>query len=253
MPSNKITGANAGGPPQLPTPAPWAARIAQFRRSATNTTSNLTMNTRSVFYSRLVCVLGLSISFLLNAQDITPPALLTSIPADNEQNVPLNAAVSFTFSEPMFTSYSVNWSAEVPTRTNYWTTDERTIIYLFSEPLPANTLVTWELNPVGFGTGFRDLAFNPLPPGLYHGSFTTGTNAASLKIQSAGLTNSNQFQLTVVGTGGREVVIHASTDLTNWIALATNSPAHDPVEFAEQLSPSLPRRFYKASVTSILP
>src|SRR6058998_3324180 len=31
---NKITGANAGGPRQLPIRAHWAARIAQFRRSA---------------------------------------------------------------------------------------------------------------------------------------------------------------------------------------------------------------------------
>jgi len=30
---NKITGANAGGPRQLPMRTPWAARIAQFRRS----------------------------------------------------------------------------------------------------------------------------------------------------------------------------------------------------------------------------
>jgi hypothetical protein len=211
------------------------------------------MKTRNLFYSRLLPVLGMSISFLLNAQDTTPPALLTSIPADNEQNVSVNSAVSFTFTEPMFISYSVSWSAEVPARTHYWTSDQRTIIFLFSEPLPTNTVVTWELNPVGFGTGFRDLAFNPLPPGLYHGSFTTGTNAALLRIQSAGLTNSNTFRLTVVGTAGREVVIHASTDLRNWIPLITNSPAHDPVEFIEQMSPSLLRRFYKASATSISP
>jgi hypothetical protein len=30
--ANKITGANAGGPPRLPIWEPWAARIAQFRR-----------------------------------------------------------------------------------------------------------------------------------------------------------------------------------------------------------------------------
>jgi hypothetical protein len=32
--SNEVTGANAGGPHPLPIRAPWAARIAQFRRSA---------------------------------------------------------------------------------------------------------------------------------------------------------------------------------------------------------------------------
>ncbi len=29
---NKVTGANAGGPPVLPMGTHWAARIAQFRR-----------------------------------------------------------------------------------------------------------------------------------------------------------------------------------------------------------------------------
>ena len=211
------------------------------------------MKSRSAFYSRLVCVLGMSIPFLLGAQDTTPPALLTSIPADNEQNVPVNTAVSFTFSEPMFTSYSVSWSAEVPARTRYWTTDQRTIIYLFSAPLPANTLVTWELNPVGFGTGFRDLAFNPLPPGLYHGSFTTGTDAATLSIQSVGLTNSNKLQLRIAGTAGKEIVIHASSNLTNWISLATNAPSHDPIEFTDPSPPILPQRFYRAAAISVLP
>jgi hypothetical protein len=32
---NKITGANAGGPRQLPMRTRWAARVAQFWRSAT--------------------------------------------------------------------------------------------------------------------------------------------------------------------------------------------------------------------------
>jgi hypothetical protein len=32
-PLNKITGANAGGPPQLPIRTRWAARVAQFGRS----------------------------------------------------------------------------------------------------------------------------------------------------------------------------------------------------------------------------
>ena len=35
--ANKITRANAGGPCHLPNPALWAARIAQFRRSAEQT------------------------------------------------------------------------------------------------------------------------------------------------------------------------------------------------------------------------
>ena len=32
--ANKITGANAGGPRQLPMRTRWAARVAQFHRSA---------------------------------------------------------------------------------------------------------------------------------------------------------------------------------------------------------------------------
>src|SRR5690242_7957083 len=96
------------------------------------------------FLRMLSCLAWASMAFGLCAQDSTPPALLSSLPADNEQAVPINAAIAFTFNEPMGPGYSVTWGAVIPNRTRYWTADKRTIIYLFSEPLPANTLISWE-------------------------------------------------------------------------------------------------------------
>jgi hypothetical protein len=37
VPTNEVTGANAGGPRQVPMPTRWAARVAQFVRPAVRT------------------------------------------------------------------------------------------------------------------------------------------------------------------------------------------------------------------------
>src|SRR5437899_1598680 len=51
-PANKITGANAGGPHQLPIRTHWTARVAQFGRSPT---------IASIMKSRCACLLLLGI------------------------------------------------------------------------------------------------------------------------------------------------------------------------------------------------
>ena len=198
------------------------------------------------------CLLLSGAAITIKAQDT--PMLVASVPANNASNVPVNTAISFTFNEPMFTGYSVDWDAAVPDqRTHYWTQDQLSFIYLFSVQLPPNTLITWELNPPGTSSGFKNLAGTQLPIGLYQGSFTTGTNNAQPQIEPIGWSAPQQFHLRVVGTAGKQVVIYGATNLTDWIPWATNDPASDPIDFTNSPSPFPPQQFYRASVISTAP
>ena len=84
---NKITGANAGGPPQLAMRTPWAARVGQFHRSADMRDSRLQ---RFLWPVGLIAVTGLigALALLIcpYAAPLTTPAL--RVLADREFNPP---------------------------------------------------------------------------------------------------------------------------------------------------------------------
>ena len=54
-----------------------------------------------------------------------------------------------------------------------------------------------------------------------------------------------QFNLNLVGEPGRTVVIEASTNLVNWMALATNLLGSDPIPFTDPESSQFGQRFYR--------
>ena len=105
--------------------------------------------------------------------DTTPPILIMSNPSNNATGVSLLAPVSFTFSEPMASSQSVTWSANVtPGGVNcVWSADQRTLVCSPAPAWPAQAAVTWSLNTTVFGdtSGNALLGFNNT------GLFVTGS------------------------------------------------------------------------------
>jgi hypothetical protein len=56
----------------------------------------------------------------------------------------------------------------------------------------------------------------------------------------------NPFGFNLCGVAGQNVVIEASTNLTNWVPLATNRLRLDPLYFSDPVSTNLTQRFYRA-------
>jgi uncharacterized repeat protein (TIGR03803 family) len=103
--------------------------------------------------------------------------------------------------------------------------------------LSGNTLygTTYGGGTSGYGTIFT-LTLPP-PPSV---TFVT-TNG------NFGFSN-NQFVLQLVGSGGSNVVISASTNLQNWIPLVTNPLASGSISFTDTMAASFPQRFYRATL-----
>ncbi len=111
------------------------------------------------------------------ASPSTLPSLVSSSPANAATGVKLNAAISFTFSEPMDQGYSINWGPTVNANqfSFNWSTDRLTLTCLYDSDLPAGVTVNWVLNPSAQTANFRDQGGNPLPADIM-GSFTLGTD-----------------------------------------------------------------------------
>ena len=69
--------------------------------------------------------------------------------------------------------------------------------------------------------------------------------AGPMRMGSFSLTNGAcQFQL--IGSSGSNYVIQVSTNLTDWVAIATNTATNGYWTFTDTNSASLPNRFYRA-------
>lgn len=108
--------------------------------------------------------------------DKDPPYLIMTDPMSGTPNVPVGKIISFTFSEAMAPTYSIEWSANLSASsfTYSWSANSKTLLCTPVGSLPANAMVTWKLNPTG-STLFKDLAGNVLPANVFTGLFTTGS------------------------------------------------------------------------------
>jgi hypothetical protein len=57
-----------------------------------------------------------------------------------------------------------------------------------------------------------------------------------------------QFQLTLTGPAGSNAVISASTNLHNWLPLATNPLVGGSLIYTDTLATNYPSRFYRATL-----
>ncbi len=114
------------------------------------------------------------INFVAHPPDNTPPSLSSSLPVNNATGVAVSSTISFTFSEPMQTGYSIAWTPSVNENqfSFAWSGDQRTLTCTYGANLPSGSTIGWTLNPSTAGQSFRDLADNPLPQNI-SGSFTT--------------------------------------------------------------------------------
>lgn len=109
--------------------------------------------------------------------DVEPPQLTNQSPWTGQPQVERDAVVSFTFNEPMQSGVAINWSGVDGAGFAYtWSTDKQTLYCRYNSDLPANTAITWTLNPVGQPAGFKDVAGNAYTSNT--GSFVTGASAS---------------------------------------------------------------------------
>jgi hypothetical protein len=108
-----------------------------------------------------------------SAPDATAPIVLFTVPARDALNVPVNSAISVTFSKVMnpasLNMSTVTLKQGTTSVAGSVTPLGATVIFTPSGPLTANTTYTATI-----GAGARDIAGNPLA-GPYSWDFTTGT------------------------------------------------------------------------------
>lgn len=110
----------------------------------------------------------------------TKPTVVSTTPSNGSTTVARDTQeIAVVFSLEMSVSHSIIISADWPisgATSVQWSADHRTFSISrdnAADLLPANTVITIELNPDGYGLNFRDASGNPLDK--YTFSFTTGS------------------------------------------------------------------------------
>ena len=79
------------------------------------------------------------------------------------------------------------------------------------------------------------------------GSLTaTVQGVQSFTVSEPTVQTNGAFRLTLSGQAGQTYVIQGSTNLLNWVPLATNTPSTGTFKFIDTNSPSFTQRFYRA-------
>lgn len=118
----------------------------------------------------------------------TAPKLVSSNPADEATGVPVTTTVTFVFDQAMKKNPAIGgFPPSVPgaiawtgtgvqgAKFSYsWSGDGKTLTCDYAGDLPGNTEVGWVLNPANGVVKLESQDDEPLPNGLYAGSFTTG-------------------------------------------------------------------------------
>jgi uncharacterized delta-60 repeat protein len=133
------------------------------------------------------------------ASPSSSPSLVSCTPANNATDVGLNSVISFTFSEPMGSGYSINWGPYLDAShfSFNWSADRLTLNCYYDINLPAYQTVNWTLNPSSETPNFRDQAGNPMPADIT-GSFTIGTDLGpeiDIQLERRGIESGNMQNL----------------------------------------------------------
>lgn len=130
----------------------------------------------------------------------TEPQLVSSDPADGATAVPVTSTVVFVFDQAMQKNTAlggfppavpgaVAWGGTGVTATKFsyaWSEDGQTLTCTYAGELPGNTEITWALNP-GTLIQLQNEAGDPLPTGVYSGSFTTGQGGGGENCDPSGV------------------------------------------------------------------
>ena len=176
--------------------------------------------------------------------DTSQPQLIFSNPYDTETNVPVNSSIVFYFDKLMRDHVSIAWSGNVNSNkfTYVWLPDQQTLVCSYYTNLPANSTITWTLNPSGATCGsFDDISGNSLTADMT-GSFDTGSTGAGVKdvllygcgkqqqftqTNSAAPATTNAFQFSAfVDLSATFTMTSASVQPSNGVASALNADAY---------------------------
>ena len=111
----------------------------------------------------------------------TGPTLLSSVPANGATGVAVDSQVEFKFSQAMKTNVpaAVSWTGtgiDASKFTYTWSADARSLFCKYTGNLPANTQITWLLNPSAAPVKLESQAGQTLPVDIYSGQFKTGSS-----------------------------------------------------------------------------
>ena len=137
-----------------------------------------------------------------------------------------------------------------------------------SNPYNSNSIPALELHPPQTGAGnvgfYNDnlyLSTTNIPPGIYdiYGKISDGVHTRYLytpelveivssqqPVLGISKLNDSQFLINVSGVSNQKIVLQTSTDLQNWLPLATNTPASAIWLYTNTVPPNFPQQFYRA-------
>jgi Bacterial Ig-like domain len=171
-----------------------------------------------------------------------PPILLTSSPVNGAKNVAVDSTISFNFLSAMSPVQSITWGGNGLDSSKFtysWSADGKTLIATYNGSLPANTTITWVLDP----NVFKDQSGTALLAINNSGTFTTGSGSSSNNGCNGGTsTNSNRGTISVYKSL-RYVQTSASapaldTDNPVFFAASVIGPKTNPVSQATLQLPS---------------
>lgn len=141
--------------------------------------------------------------------------------------------------------YCLDWDAQQRSETMD-VIDATTGVVLNSQPVANFSLgkyVTWDLSGYVVVRITRNSGTNCVISGLF---FDT-TPLRPVRLQSP--TMNSPFHMQIAGNIGETVVVQASTNLTDWISIATNVLNYSPYSYSDTNSLAIPHRFYRATAS----
>ncbi len=221
----------------------YAARVAFYRLSDRNTNDYPGVLGAGGYFAQTDFYLATT-----GSGDITPPALLSTSPADGETGVAINEPIVFRFNETMNRGFALGISPGSFGRTFDWSPDGRVLVATPVTNWPANTTLVWTLNLFYTQLAFGDTNANPLPMETVL-TFTTGSTTVSNPppiLAEHRILPNGRFLLEMTGQTNRTYTIQATTNFTQWTSLTTQVAFNGQIEFLDTNAPAWMYRFYRA-------
>lgn len=179
----------------------------------------------------------------------TGPTLSFSFPQNGATGV-TNSTIIFQFSTGMANTHSIQWSANVNASTLIYSWPQNTTLIVTAPTgFPANSTVTWTLNPVaGAASNFRDTAGHELA--TTQGSFSTGAGSTGGGTGggTGGTTSGCQTPPTETGKGYGVVM-----KMLDFVQTGNTAPVPDtesPASFVVSYGPATNQNVTKVVLTS---
>ena len=134
---------------------------------STNYPSELGLGAYFIATDFSITTIGADSNITTRIEAVYPPRVAVDIPRD--------APLIWTFNKTMQRASSLSLTGFTTNRVSFWTTDQRSFVFLPLSPNPADTNVTWRLQPWAPFLLFGDLVGNPLFTDV-NGAFHTGTD-----------------------------------------------------------------------------